>query len=173
MDVFVEYMVKRKKTAMDYIKVLGILVTGLLIVFILPMFAAWIPMIGSLLFVVVALVVYLMYKLVTSINVEYEYTLTNSEMDVDKIINLRSRKKVTEVNFHKIECFANIRNAAFNNYSKDFNIKKIYACRDSRDDETYFVVYENDDKRTMLLFTPNEKMCKNIKMLNPQKCMID
>ena len=118
MDIFVEHMVKRKKTVMDYIKVLAVLLGGLFLILIVPLIAVVIPSIGSLILVMVILIVYLMYKLVTSINLEYEYILTNAEMDVDKIVNLRSRKKMAEVNFHKIDFFGKVRCEEYNKYLK-------------------------------------------------------
>ncbi len=173
MDIFVEHMVKRKKTIMDYIKVLAVLIGGLFLVLIVPLIMGAIPSLGSLSLVVVVLIVYLMYKLVTSINVEYEYILTNSEMDVDKIINLRLRKKMAEVNFHKIDFFGKISSAEYNKYLRDNSIKKIFACKDIKDAESYFVVYESDDNgKMMLIFSPSEKMIKNISIINPQKCIV-
>lgn len=172
MDIFVEHMVKRKKTVMDYIKVLAVLVVGLFLVLIVPVIAAVFPSMGSLTLVLVILIVYLMYKLITSINLEYEYILTNSEMDVDKIINLRTRKKVAEINFHKIDFFGKVSSTEYSKYLKDNSIKKIFACRDIKDVETCFVVYENDDGKMMLVFSPSEKMIKNISMLNPLKCIV-
>ncbi len=172
MDIFVEHMVKRKKTVMDYIKVLAVLVVGLFLVLIVPIVAVVIPAMSSLTLVLVILIVYLMYKLVTSINLEYEYILTNSEMDVDKIINLRTRKKVAEVNFHKIDFFGKVSSAEYNKYLKDKSIKKIFACKNIKDAETCFVVYENDDGKKMLVFSPSEKMVKSIGIINPQKCIV-
>ncbi len=173
MDIFVEHMVKRKKNVMDYIKVLSVLIVGLFLILIVPFIGVVIPSAGSMALILVILIIYLMYKLVTSINLEYEYILTNAEMDVDKIINLRTRKKVAEVNFHKIDFFGKAGSAEYNNSLKNRNIKKIFACRDIKDAETYFVVFESDDNgKMMLIFSPSEKMVKSISVINPQKCIV-
>lgn len=173
MDVFVEHMVKRKKTAIDYIKVLAVLIGGLFLVLVVPFISVAVPSMSSLSLIIVVLIVYLMYKLVTSINIEYEYILTNSEMDVDKIVNLRTRKKITEVNFHKIECFGKVSSGEYNQYLRNNTIKKIIACRDIKDAENCFVVFESEkDGKTMLVFSPSEKMIKSISMINPQKCIV-
>ena len=172
MDIFVEHMVKRKKTVMDYLKVLFVLIGGFFIVLVTPFLFVVIPSIGSLSLAIVVLIVYIMYKLVTSVNLEYEYILTNSELDVDKIVNLRTRKKMAEVNFHKIDFFGKISSPEYNKYLKDNSVKKIFACKDIKDAETFFVVFENNEGKKMLMFSPSEKMIKSISMINPQKCIV-
>lgn len=173
MDVFVEYMVKRKKNITDFLKVIGVLIGGFVLMLVLGSVFGALPALGSISLFILAGIVYLMYYLVTSINLEYEYILTGTELDVDKIINVRKRKKMTTVNIRGIECFSKLKNAEYNSYKNDSGINKIYACIDKNDLETYFVVFFEKEKKTMLLFNPNEKIADRIKTLNPQKTFID
>ena len=93
MDIFIEYMVKKKKGMQDYLLMFGISLFGvaaLFLVFVILM--SIIPQIASIILLLVVGGFYGIYRLITSFNLEYEYSLVNSEMDVDKIINVRKRK---------------------------------------------------------------------------------
>lgn len=171
MEVFVEYMVKKKKSPLDYLKVALLLLAGLFVVFILMNFIL-IQFIGTIVLLVIAGIVYLVYRLVTSINLEYEYILTNSDIDVDMIINARRRKRMTTVNLRSVECFAQKKSPEFNRFSNSQGIKKLFACRDAADDNTCFVVYTEGEQTKMLFFDPNEKIADRIKTLNPQKTFL-
>lgn len=171
MDVFIEYMVKRKKSAADYIKILATLILGLVLIFVVSVVFAAIPYITSFILLAVAGVIYAMYHLITSVNVEYEYALTNNELDVDAIINTRKRKRLTTANLRQVECWGRKSDRSFESNFQNKSIKKIVACEDIKDPDTYFMVYYNDDERNMLLFNPNEKILKKIELLNPQRGM--
>ena len=148
-----------------------LLLAGLFVVFILMNFIL-IQFIGTIVLLVIAGIVYLVYRLVTSINLEYEYILTNSDIDVDMIINARRRKRMTTVNLRSVECFAQKKSPEFNRFSNSRGIKKLFACRDAADDNTCFVVYTEGEQTKMLFFDPNEKIADRIKTLNPQKTFL-
>ena len=169
MDVFIEYMVKRKKKAADYIKILATLVLGLILIYIVTNVFFMIPFITSFVLVAIAGVIYGMYYFITSVNVEYEYILTNNELDVDSILNTKRRKRLTTVNIRQIETWGQIGEKRAESYSDNKSLKKIYACKDIDDSETYFLVYYHDDDKNMLLFNPNEKILQRIERLNPQR----
>ena len=169
MDIFIEYMVKRKKKATDYVKIFGTLILGLALIFVVSVVFAMVPYITSLVLLAIAGVIYLMYYFITAVNVEYEYILTNMEIDIDAIINTKRRKRLTTVNLRSAEYFGKKSDGEFKRYSEDKGLKKIYACRDANDPETCYIVYfENDDKK-MLLFDPNEKILEKVKLYIPKR----
>ena len=94
-DVFMERMVKKKFESTDALVLLGIIVAMVVVVFIgfivgfvlMPM-----PMIT---FLVVIGAGFGGYKLLTMRLLEYEYSLTNGYVAVDKIMNRASRKRMT------------------------------------------------------------------------------
>lgn len=169
MDVFIEYMVKRKKSALDYAKILATLIAGLVVIYVVATIFTMIPFINSFILIAIAGVIYVMYILITSVNLEYEYIITNDELDVDSIANRRKRKQLTTVNLRHIECRGKISDKSFENYFHNKSVKKIYACKDIKDPETYFMVYYNNDNKNMLLFNANDKILKRIEVLNPQR----
>ncbi len=165
MDTFIEYIVKKKKTAKDYLITAGIVLALLVfaalclllnrmffgIPFILLVFAGW----GA-------------YTLITASNVEFEYILTNTELDIDKIIARRARKRAVTVNFKEIEVCAgtdnpNFRHILERNVSRT---EKLYG--DINSGNVYFVDFSRDGEKIRVLFEPNEKILNEIKKINPR-----
>ncbi len=169
MDVFLEQMIKRKKTVWDFIKILLCMVCVLGIFLLLPAFLM-IPGIGTVLFAICVIAIYLIYRMVCGINLEYEYTFTNGSMDVDKIINAKQRKSMLEINIRKIEIAGDRKNPAFASYLEKRSVKKVYACTHRNAEDLSFVVFQDKDgKEKMLLFNPNEELREAIRRFNPQK----
>ena len=164
MDVYIEHIVKRKKSILDIITAVMIVLIGLGLIY-LAGFLAIFPVIMLLL---VAAIVYVTYKFVMRINTEYEYIITNGELDVDRIINKRTRKKIETVNLRLIEDFSKGGIDKESRYLSDKSIKKIIVCENVREGY-YYLVYTQDDKRKILFFTPTEEMTEHIRKVNPGK----
>lgn len=171
MDIFTECMVKKKKGIADYLKIVGCILIIVLILFSMPL-VSQINYVGIILFMVCAGVIYLLYNIIISINLEYEYTFTNGAMDVDKIIAARRRKRMTSLNARSIEIMASVDSNEVSAYVNDKSIKRHYACSSIDDPDTYFVVYSENDKKHMLIFNPNEEIKDGFKRLNPQKVFL-
>ena len=81
MDVFIEKLVKRQKTIVDILLIILIIAGTLLLSYLIMMF---IPQFAMILIIGLF---YLAYVLISKLNIEYEYALTNGELDIDMIIN--------------------------------------------------------------------------------------
>ena len=94
MDSFMEYMIAEKQTAKNVLKKIGIYFAALLLTFVSFIVMLMFPsvLIGFLP-MVIAIIFYAAYRITTSFDVEYEYILTNGELDVDKITNYRFKSK--------------------------------------------------------------------------------
>lgn len=171
MDIFTEYIVKRKKTSADYVKVVCSVILIAMTLCIMPIVAS-IQYIGIILFLVCAGIIYVLYNLIVGINLEYEYIFTNGALDVDKIIAARRRKRITSLNARTIEVMASVDSNELNRYINDRSIKKKYACSSVNDDGVYFVIYSDDKNKYMLLFNPNDEIKDGFRRLNPQKVFI-
>lgn len=169
MDVFVEYMVKKKKDLADYVKILLTLIIGLILIFVVSAIFMSVPFISSFILIAVAGVVYLMYQLVTSLNLEYEYALVNADLDVDKIMNAKRRKSLCSVNLRHIDFYGSLSDREYERYTSNSEIKKIYACSDKNDISAKFIVFSEDDERKMLIFNPNDKMIERIEFYNKRR----
>ena len=92
MDVFVEQMIKRKLSAKDYLIAVGIAIVAMILVFLcLTVFAR---IIGTLFVLIIGGIIYIAYKLIRMRLLEFEYSFTNGDLTVDKIIDRSRRKRV-------------------------------------------------------------------------------
>lgn len=171
MDIFTECMVKKKKGTIDYLKVVLCILIIITVLMAMP-FVSQVKYVGIILFMVCAGVIYLLYNIIISINLEYEYIFTNGAMDVDKIIAARRRKRITSLNARSIEIMASVHSNEAGAYANDKSIKRYYACTSVDDSDTYFVIYSENDKKYMLIFNPNETIKDGFKRLNPQKVFL-
>lgn len=172
MDIFVEQLVKKKRGIKELLTVLASILGVLVVLWIVP-FAFMIPGVGFALFALCVIFIYLLYFLITSINQEYEYCFTNGILDVDKIINMRKRKKMLEINVRKMEMMGTSTSAEFGKYMADSSVKKVYACTHKAAEDLCFLIFpEESGKNIMLLFNPNEKITDAIRRYNPQKVVL-
>ena len=93
MDIFNEYIVKRKNSGKDYAKIFGIVLGSIVLYYVLLIVLNQLGNYGTM-FILPALagVIFLDWYLIRSFRVEYEYSVTNGYMVIDKII-ARSRRK--------------------------------------------------------------------------------
>lgn len=97
MDIFIEQLVKRKKGSKDILIWVGVLL-GIAIILFLVFAMAPVLLLPVLIGLIAAA-----YFILSSRNIEYEYSVTNSDITIDKIINRRKRKNVLSVDAHDIE----------------------------------------------------------------------
>lgn len=173
MEIFIEEMVKKHKSGAYYVKLLGLgalcaLLVSLLMGIILPIF----PGFGPIIFLLAAGCIYGAYYLATSEEQEFEYSLVNNEIDIDKIVNRKKRKHVTTANLRELDSFGTAKNPEFARYLRDAGVKKLYACRDKNAEDVFFLVYSENTVKKMLIFSPSEKMIDIIVKYNPKKVLI-
>jgi hypothetical protein len=172
MDVFAEYMVKRKKEAKDYAIIAAIVIAGIILTvacFFVIMFLVLSKInIAGVAFVVIAAVWYGAYLLIHMRNLEYEYILTNSDLDVDKIVARRGRRHVEDVDLKEILiCACTEDNAFAHEYKNTEGLSKIIdVTGDKANGGVYFIDYNADGGRRRLLFQPSKKMRDGMKKAN-------
>lgn len=165
MDIFIEYIVKKQKTGLDYLKMLGIVVATLFLWMLVLLFNHYLFGLGLF---IIAGIGWGAWKLLQTTSLEYEYILTNAELDIDKIIARTRRKRVLTVNFKEILLCARVDDpmfkAEFNNTS---NVVKTYDVA-GNNGQKYFVEYNGEGGKIRVLFTPNEKIMESVKKLAPR-----
>ncbi|MCH5184890.1 MAG: hypothetical protein J1F64_02065 [Oscillospiraceae bacterium] len=171
MDTFIEYIVKKKKTAKDYLTMAAIITGVLLLAVLCLLFNSLLFGIPFILFVFCC---WGAYMLITSSNVEFEYILTNSELDIDKIIARRARKRILTVNFREIEICAKPDDPSFKHiYDNTAGISRIERLHgDINSGNVYFVDFSRDSEKVRVLFEPNERILNEIKKINPRRVNI-
>ena len=151
MDTFFEQIISVKKSSKAIAAIIGIWLLAILISAVAFLFLP----IPSLTFLLIVGLFFAAFKLAGMFNIEYEYIITNGIMDVDKITNKGSRKRVLSFelsNVSRLEKF----NPSLLNSAKPKDIIK--AC-DSSDKNAYLMVSSQEGKGTYyLVFAPDERI---------------
>lgn len=171
MDIFLEQLVKHKKTTADYVKIVLLTIAAVVITvvgFIANlMFSKYLFGLGYL---VIAGIWYGYYLLFQTFNIEYEYIMTNDEMDIDKVVAKRGRKSVITVNFREIEICARANDGEYKSMAENTDglSKVIDATGERNADNVYFVDFHDDGGKCRVFFQPTEKMLDAAYKFNPR-----
>ena len=168
MDLFCEYIVKKQQTAKDYLIIAGYSMLALFLSFIILLFNAYMFGFGLLL---IAGCWYGAFILTKMRYVEYEYILTNSYLDIDKIYAKRRRKRIMSMDFKHIDICAKADDVNFAHEYKNAP-QKIYDFTGVCDNDIYFVDFSKDANKVRILFQPTEKMKDGLKLINPRNIHI-
>lgn len=169
MDTFVEYLIRKKKTGMDLFKIFGTILLAIFLCVLIGFLVTITPKELFLLWFAVAVAVwYGAYILVSRQNIEYEYTFTNGELDVDAIYSKRRRVHVLTVRAKEFSICAPAYEERFKEQYLDVkNIKRYYravGCMES--ENVYFADFLLNGDRVRLFFEPPKKMAEAIKRFN-------
>ena len=161
MDSFHECLVTRRSSGADIAKNIGIgllcLVLSAAVVLFLPSWAF--PF--HIVFVIG--IFYGGFYLMSGIGVEYEYILTNDEIDIDKIMGKRKRKRLITVGIKTFENFGKIADAPA--VGSDYTI--VQASDNSGEGEYFCDLKHNTLGNVRVIFTPDEKIVEGIELFLP------
>lgn len=168
MDIFVESIVTRKKGSREKILSIGLIIISVIITFMAGIIIG--P--SGIIFLLIAGLIFGNWYIISSFNIEYEYSITNGEIDIDKIINKRRRKKMFTADCKYIEIMAKMTSDKYNE-SIAAVPKKIKAVSSMESPDVYFAMINNSGKRALIYFEPNEKFMKTLKTIIPSKISKD
>lgn len=166
MDNFSEQLVKREAASSDKMKKIliyggGVLITIILVIFSILQLGSMFSMLGLLL---AAGAGYGTYFLGQSTYVEYEYTFTNGELDIDKIVAKKKRTPMITADVGKF--------IAFGKYSEKLtetdDMTVVISSDNIASHEYYADFVHSDYGKTRLIFSPNETMLDNIRRSLPR-----
>lgn len=159
-DVFVEYMVKKKTGSKDILMSLGVSILGAILIFVSIFLTPVSPMIP---FLVICGVIYGVYYVISSRSLEFEYSITNGDIAVDKIINRRNRKRLTSFDAKAIEEMGKYTENA--QKLKDKRVDKTIFASETDDgkDAWYIIAKSRKTGLTLLVFSPDERCIDAIK----------
>ncbi|NLZ45256.1 MAG: hypothetical protein GX896_01030 [Clostridiales bacterium] len=163
MDVYKEQLVKKATTSRDDVRkimliIAAISLSALIFTFLFPTPFA---MIGLFL---IGVVIYGTYHLITGMSVEYEYLMTNGDLDIDKITAQRSRKRLTTVKIPSITAFEKLTESS--DINPDHTI--INASDFTGENDWYIEFRHNEYGMCCLVFSPDEEMIDVIKPFLPR-----
>lgn len=162
MDMFIEKIVKKRKSAVDILLILlivgGTIVISYLLMLLIPQFSM----------ILIIALFYLAYILISKLNIEYEYALTNGDLDIDMIINQKKRKRLISVNCKDFDIVAKVDSSQYTRDIKECNNIKDYTSR-SKNAGVWFISMRKDGQATVILFEPLEKMIESFTVYIPRK----
>ena len=163
-DVFIEQIVKRKLDVRQVMVRLSIILGGLVLsVAALLFFSAAFP-------IVLAVSCYFGYLFVKRQSWEYEYAVTNGELDVDRIMGRNARKRVVTVSCGAFDVFYPMNKDYADEYNSKTIRKVIDAASSANAPGRWFAIFQGKDNlRTMLVFEPDERMLDAIKAALPRR----
>ena len=165
MDVFLEQIIKKKASGIDYLIYLGVIVAAIILLLASMIF------IHTLSAMVRAGAMFGAYYLITMRDLEYEYSFTNGDLTVDKIIHRRSRKRLISFDVHTVEEMGKYdpQKHAARDYSKRLIVSQYADGRDS----WYMTFRHSKFGNTLLVFTPDEKILAAVKGFLPRQVAVD
>lgn len=173
MDVFSETLIKRKYTPKDRKKIISlfitIIVTSILFIIILPLVAMYlrIPFGSFISMAIFGVIVFLIWRALKNMQLEFEYIVVNDTLDIDKIIAQKKRNREISLELKTVEEIGIFDEKRFVGRTFDFTLR---AERDPLSHENFYMLLSHPNlKRTLIVFTPDEKMIRSLhKTLNPR-----
>ncbi len=166
MEVFCEHMVERKKTNKEAAIRMGSVAAAIILTLMIILFLF--GRIMGLEVLIIFAVWYGVMAIFKRTDIEYEYILTNSTMDVDKIMSRKARKRLVTIDFKSIdEC------APADKLEAPTGVTIMDCTGDFDDGGVYYVDFQKNSQRTRLYFQPNARILQNIKSVNPRQVTID
>ena len=157
MDSFIEQIIEKKAEPKDIIKRLLLMAGSLLLCFVFVYLAFMMPVISMVFFMMVFGTVWLTWILIQGTFIEYEYIITNNEMDIDKIISRKKRKRLITVKLNKTEEWGKYssgkgENANVTVSAHDCGYKNLW----------YITVHHEKHGKTTLLFSPGRSVLQAV-----------
>ena len=118
----------------------------------------------SVLFIGFAVLIYL-YK--DRLRTEYEYTFTNGALDFAAVYNNRKRKALGTMNLKNIKACGKVSSGSFNRYINMQGVKRSNWFV-NRDADLFYIYFEKDNNKRIIIMEPNEEMEKLIRGAVPQ-----
>ncbi len=155
MDIYSEQLVTKKRTGGDVAKIvftlLGSMLLGSAVIYFALISVFWVLIIGGM------LIIGFGAWIAAGFGVEYEYIVTNNEMDIDKILGKRKRKRMITVDLSKATQFERMPGAD----EKDADVT-VYASTGMEEDAHVLICGHSDYGTVKIIFNPNENTRKAI-----------
>ncbi len=168
MDSFVEQLVKKKKSAGQIVAIISTVVLAVFLLALSILLIAWIR--GFAAFVIVG-VFYGAWYLLTAQNIEYEYCVTNGDIDIDRIVAQRKRQRIVSVSGKKIESAGRYVPEKWTGRPMD---RTVIAAPSDREDNLYYFTYRSKKRgHTLVVFQPDERVKNSLYEGLPKLVQLD
>jgi len=158
MDVYVEQLIVKPADGKDNAKKAAIIIIALLLIaFCITTF--------FFIFAIPAAfgIAYGAYYLLTGVYCEYEYIITNGDIDIDKIVGKRKRTRLVSASVKNFTSFGRLENAP-----NAANGVTTVMASDGSGNDFYADFTHSKLGETRIIFSPNEKTLEAIKPFLPR-----
>ena len=168
MDNFAEQLVRKEETSADKNKRTLTVIVGIFAVILLA-FLSFLqldkPLIAFLGMVLAAGAGYGTYFTVQGSYVEYEYTFTNGELDVAKIVAKKKRYEMLSTEVKQFTAFGK-----YDDGMEESDDMTVVMATDNIASHEYYADFQHEEYGlTRLVFVPDERMLENIRKFLPGK----
>lgn len=163
MDLFTEKIVEKKKDYLDFLIVITTVIISFIAAFIIILIAG--PFYFGIGLALVALLGYIGYRIITSRNIEFEYSLANGDLEISKIISKKKRKRIFYGSCKQFEVMDKLSSDKHNRVVNSVS-GKIQAVSSMKSQDVYFFITQYDDKKVIVYFEPGDEILSKIKSLN-------
>ncbi len=164
MDFFTEQIVKKKKGVLEWLILIATLLGAIAILYLALMI--------RFLFLFILLGVgFAMWYIVNSQNVEFEYCVTNGDIDIDQIVGQRRRKRIVSVKGKKLQAIAPFTPDCLSGKKVDRFVMAAPALHAAGN--WYFTYTSKKSGFTAVVFQPNDKVLRYIYRGLPRLAQLD
>ena len=165
-DLYSEYLVKKKPTALD-----AVIKYGLIILTVLAALAGlFVSPVILVLAVILGVVSYLM---IPKTDVEYEYLFVNGELDIDMVMAKTKRKKVNTFDLREADLIAPVNSQRMAYYNKNSKLKILDYSSGDESHRRFAVIIRADGDTCKVILEPDDTMAQAIKNSAPSKVFFD
>lgn len=167
-DVFIEKLVSQKNSILEIIlKIMIILSTIVIVLTINVAVLYYFYQAFSFTVIISAGIIYLSYRLIISIKAEFEYSLTNDELTVERIIAKRKRKSIFVGSCKDFSVICPVTDPEYLNIVKKAGAIYDYSSGRGVDPVWLFVISQNGSNK-LVLFDYDERFIDVFKRFNPR-----
>jgi hypothetical protein len=158
MDIFSEQIIKRKFCAKDAL----IITASVIVAVIILLLTLAIPLLSMFAILILAGVCFAFYYMVTSIDWEFEYSITNHDFTCDKIIHRRKRKRQFSVDLHETEEMGKYEEQKFTGRNFDA-VYQVGKTAKGTADNWYISGHFEKYGRMLIIFSPDDRILNAIR----------
>lgn len=167
-DIFVEKIVKRRKTGLEHLFTVLILISAISLI----AFSFLILIVMNANFIAVAAIfsagiVYLTYRIITRFNRDYEYSITNDELLIDEVISQRKRNRVFTGTCKDFTIVAPISGSDFTDRAYHDLVRLDFRSGEDAAAGWFFVTRKSGHTM-MILFEPDDRFIEAFKRYIPR-----
>ena len=172
MDIYSETLIKKKLSSKEkkLVKMLFalILISSFVFILVIPFFA-WaihLPILMYASLLIFGVMLFLVWRKLKTMQLEYEYIITNDVLDFDVIVSEKKRSRLISIDIKTVEEIGAFdKNLSEERFDEVFHVEK----KEDGYDNFYLTLSHPKHKRTLIVFTPDARMLDALKKTLPPR----